>query len=181
MVKIPFLFAESVFAAVWVLCRAAVWFRQKRIDWKREALLLLMYVNLAVLLRLTFFPLALVKGHVPPLRFNAAAILPFRTDLVPFARLLKYRRRSTLLHMAENILMFIPSGILLPFLYRRLDRFWKAVGVGALMSLGIELAQLLLSTRMTDVNDLIMNTLGAAVGYGLYALMRALAKRASRG
>ena len=55
MVEIPFFSAELLFAALWLLSRILVWVRQKEIHWKREALLLLMYVNLAVVLRFTFF------------------------------------------------------------------------------------------------------------------------------
>ena len=39
------------------------------------------------------------------------------------------------------------------------------------MSLSIELLQLLFSDRTTDINDLILNTLGAAAGYCIYALV----------
>ena len=51
MVKISFLTAELVFAAIWLLTRLVVWIRQGRISWKREAVLLLMYINLAVIIR----------------------------------------------------------------------------------------------------------------------------------
>ena len=121
MLEIPFILFELIFTAVWALCRAAVWLRQKRIDRKREALLLLMYVNLAVLLRITFFPRALADGKVQPLLFDAAAILPLRINLIPFVRLADYyHKRDLLLNVIGNVSMFLPSGILLPILYRRL-------------------------------------------------------------
>ena len=78
MIQIPFLLTECLFALGWLLLRAAVWLRQKRIDWKREAMLLLMYVNLAVILRFAFFPMARVDGRVQPLLFDASAVRPFR-------------------------------------------------------------------------------------------------------
>ena len=66
MIEISFLTAELALAAVWLAFRIAVWIRQKKIDWKREALLLLMYVNLAVIIRFTFFPMALGRvGYSP--------------------------------------------------------------------------------------------------------------------
>ena len=45
MVEIPFFSAELLFASLWLLSRILVWVRQKEIHWKREALLLLLYVN----------------------------------------------------------------------------------------------------------------------------------------
>ena len=41
MLEISFLSAELIFTAVWLLVRISVWKRQKSIDWKREAVLLM--------------------------------------------------------------------------------------------------------------------------------------------
>ena len=175
MVEIPFFSAELLFAALWLLSRILVWVRQKEIHWKREALLFLMYVNLAVVLRFTFFPMSKVNGRVQPLLFDAAAVFPFRVNLVPFVNLLDYNnRRDLLLNVVGNAAMFVPTGIILPILFRRLDRLWKTAAAGALLSLCIELLQLPFSVRASDVDDLILNTLGVVAGYGVYALARRL-------
>ena len=55
MIGISLLTGELVFTALWLLCRGIIWIRQKKIVWKREAALLLMYVNLAVLLRFVLY------------------------------------------------------------------------------------------------------------------------------
>jgi glycopeptide antibiotics resistance protein len=44
------------------------------------------------------------------------------------------------------------------------------VAAGFLLSLSIELAQLAIPTRATDVDDVILNTLGTAIGALLIAL-----------
>ena len=64
MLEISFLSAELAFTAVWLLVRISIWIRRNSIDWKREAVLLLMYLNLAVIIRFVFFPSGLVDGHV---------------------------------------------------------------------------------------------------------------------
>ena len=171
MIEIPFVPTELAFAALWLVLRIAVWLRQKRIDWKREALLLLMYVNLAVLLRITFFPASRVDGRVQPLVLYTAAVFPFRINWIPLVRLHDYiSKRDLLLNVVGNAAMFIPGGIVLPILYRKLDSFWKVVAGGALISLCIEILQLPFTSRASDVDDLILNTLGVAVGYGIYAV-----------
>ena len=48
MLEISFLSAELAFTAVWLLVRISIWIRRNSIDWKREAVLLLMYFNLFV-------------------------------------------------------------------------------------------------------------------------------------
>lgn len=175
MIEIPFLWAELIYTAVWILIRAAVWIKRKHIDWKREAMLLLMYVNLAVIIRFTFFPMARADGFVQPLIFDPDAAFPFRLNLVPFVNMFVYSSKSALLmNHVGNIAMFIPSGIIIPVLYKRLNRFWKVVLTGAGISLVIELLQLPFSARTSDIDDLILNTLGVMTGYGIYALVQGL-------
>ena len=76
--------------------------------------------------------------------------------------------------------MFIPCGIVLPIVYKRLDTFWKVLAAGAGLSLAIELLQLPFSTRATDIDDLLLNTLGTAAGYGILALVRGLRRAGGR-
>ena len=175
MFEISFFSAELTFTAVWMLVRICIWIRQKRIDWKREAVLALMYFNLAVIIRFVFFPRELADGHIQPLVFEAASAFPLRLNLVPLVHLLEYdSTRDIIWNVAGNSIMFIPSGILLPIVYRQLDRFWKAASAGAFISLCIEILQLPFPSRASDIDDLILNTLGAAAGYGIYAACKRL-------
>lgn len=175
MIEISFFAAELIFTGIWLLTRLVVWKRQGQISWKREAVLLLMFVNLAVIIRFVFFPRGLLNGHVQPLVFEAAKALPFRLNLVPLVHLFGYNSlRDILWNVVGNMAMFIPSGIVLPVVYRKLDRFGKVLAAGALLSLCIEILQLPFASRASDVDDLILNTLGAAVGYGIYAAVKRL-------
>ena len=172
MFEISFLGLELVFAAIWLLTRLMVWKRQGGVNWKREALLLLMYINLAVILRFVFFPRELLDGHIQPLVFDAAAF-PFRVNLVPLKHLFRFgSMRDLVWNVVGNAAMFVPSGIVLPIVYPKLNRFWKALAAGALISLCIEILQLPFASRASDVDDIILNTLGVAVGYGIYALVK---------
>ncbi len=178
MREISFLSGELWFAGFWLVLRTAVWIRQGRIDWKREAVLSLMYINLAVILRFSFFPMSRLNGKIQPLVFDAATVFPFRVNLVPFVKLFDYEiRRELILNLIGNVGMFIPSGIVLPVIYKRLDSFWKVIAAGAMISLCIEIIQLPFSVRASDVDDLILNTLGVAVGYAVYALVQKQKKR----
>ena len=75
-------------------------------------------------------------------------------------------------NVAGNAAMFIPGGIILPIVYRQLNSFGKTVAAGALISLCIEILQLPFPSRASDIDDLILNTLGTAVGYGIQAALR---------
>lgn len=77
---------------------------------------------------------------------------------------------ANIVGMSLNILMFIPFGAFLPIYF---GRFWKmstTVLAGALMSFTIEVLQLF-TFRLTDIDDLIMNTLGTLLGYGIGAII----------
>ena len=177
MVEIPFLFLEVVFTSIWLAIRIGVWGKQKYIDWKREVVLLLMYINLAVIIRLVFFPMDKVDGQVQPLIFDIATAFPFRVNLLPLVNLFDYdNKRDLLLNVIGNVAMFIPSGIVLPIIYKRLDSFVKVILAGGGISLCIEIIQLPFSVRASDVDDLILNTVGVIIGYGIYALIRSVRK-----
>ena len=65
-----------------------------------------------------------------------------------------------------NAVMFAPFGFLLPVLWRGCRKWSVTTLAGFLLSLTIEILQMF-CFRATDVDDLLMNTLGA--GFGFFA------------
>lgn len=173
MTKISFVAGELFFSVIWLIIRVITWLKQGKIDWKREALLLLMYVNLAVIIRFAFFPMARINGKIQPLIFEADKVFPFKVNLEPFVHLAEYdNRKHMILNLIGNIGMFIPSGIILPIIYKKLNSFGKIVLTGFLMSLAIEILQLPFAVRTSDVDDLLLNTAGVILGYVIYSRFR---------
>ena len=163
MLFIPFVYVAAVYTAIYLLIRAAVSIRSRKIDWKRERLHILMYINLLVILYFTFSPLVLDFEEI----FNC------RINLLPFVYLTDYESRThMILNIFGNILMFVPTGIILPVLYKRLDNFFKVALTGFLISFAIEIFQLPFVERTSDVDDLILNTLGVAIGYVVFIIAR---------
>ena len=93
------------------------------------------------------------------------SLLRFRFDrninLKPFAYLFSDFRNSFL-----NVLLFVPLGLFLTVLWKRYRSLFRTALFGFGFSLAIELLQLF-TRRATDVNDLMTNTLGAALGWCL--------------
>lgn len=71
---------------------------------------------------------------------------------------------SDLKNCILNVLLFIPLGILLPVIWPRFDSLKSVLLWVLCFSTLIELMQLF-NFRTTDINDLITNTGGAALGY----------------
>jgi glycopeptide antibiotics resistance protein len=90
------------------------------------------------------------------------------------------RVMTTLAGAAGNVALFLPFGFLLPLLAPRMDRWWRTVGAGFALSAAIELTQLAFpGLRRPDVNDVLMNTLGAALGFAAHRLAARLRARAA--
>ena len=69
-----------------------------------------------------------------------------------------------------NIVLFMPFGFLLPTIWPQFRKIKNTVCAGFFFSLAIELNQLL-NNRITDIDDLFTNTLGAIIGYVLYKVL----------
>ena len=72
--------------------------------------------------------------------------------------------------MAENVLLFLPLGLGLPFVWKK-GNFWRTVLAGFSCTFFIELVQPFISREGT-LNDVVCNTLGTALGYALYLGIR---------
>ena len=158
---------------LWVLVRAFFCIRQKRICWKRELQLMLVYICIVVIVRFTFCPFAKVDEKVQPLLFYPDHWFPFRVNFRPFVYLFDYpTMKEVLLNLIGNTTMFIPVGIVWPIVYKQLDKHWKVIAAGVGFSLCIEIIQLPFYDRVSDVDDLILNSIGFLTGYGIYLLTK---------
>jgi glycopeptide antibiotics resistance protein len=91
-----------------------------------------------------------------------------RIVLIPFVDMIKGPIDTVL-----NVILFLPLGFFISLLYKRYNRVSKVVLTGFLLSLSIELIQMF-GMGATDINDLITNTFGALLGYGIYKLLSKL-------
>ncbi|MGN0468832.1 MAG: VanZ family protein [Acutalibacteraceae bacterium] len=80
----------------------------------------------------------------------------------------------------ENIMIFVPIGFSLPFMLGEKRSSFVSVGLlGFLLSLFAEVSQLIFNLGVCETDDVINNTIGAVVGFGIYYSMTAC--RAQRG
>lgn len=108
----------------------------------------------------------------------------YRYNLTPFQEIKRfwiYRHRVgfwvAFLNLAGNVIGFLPFGFFLPILSKRLRNGAVVTALGFGLSLLVESIQLVFKVGCFDVDDLILNTLGAAIGYMLFAVCNYLRRK----
>ncbi|MFB6782080.1 VanZ family protein [Streptomyces sp. NPDC056352] len=131
------------------------------------ATLLRALVLVAALVALTAFSFALAKVTLTP---SSASEDLVRSNLRPGRSLRQYAEDYTFLAACKqaggNLLLGVPFGILLPILVPRRLRMLRMVMLTVTVMVVIELVQgALVTGRAFDIDDVILNTSGALLGY----------------
>ena len=112
----------------------------------------------------------------------------YHNNLVLFKeikRFIRYREilgtKAVLLNLAGNVVSFIPFGLFLPLLAHRCRRFGYVTMLSFDFSLMVELIQLISKVGSFDVDDLLLNTIGGALGYICFLLADRFRNRHLRG
>lgn len=73
-------------------------------------------------------------------------------------------------NLLGNVVGFMPFGMILPLISRNARGFFFITFSGFTLSLCVETTQLMTKLGSFDVDDLVLNTLGAAAGYLIFAV-----------
>ena len=169
MISISYETMFALVSVIWCVSRAVIWVKNKNVNWNRELQLLLVYICIVVIVRFTFCPFGKVDGKIQPLIFDIEKMFPFRINLLPFVYLFDYEIiNEAVLNFAGNTLMFVPVGIVFPVVYKKLDTHIKVLTAEVGFSLAIEILQLPFYDRVSDIDDVILNSLGYILGYLIY-------------
>jgi glycopeptide antibiotics resistance protein len=100
-----------------------------------------------------------------------------RANLVPFTTILLFIKsrlamRDIVGNLLGNILGFIPFGILVPMLFRQMSGLKQVLWGALIISFVFEMIQLIAVLGSFDVDDLLLNTIGAGIGYYIYSIDR---------
>ena len=81
-----------------------------------------------------------------------------------------FQVRHAVINLAGNVVMFVPLGFFLPAVWKKCRGFFRTLFCAAGMIAAVEIAQLFSLRGSCDVDDLILNLVGVAVGYALFRL-----------
>jgi glycopeptide antibiotics resistance protein len=99
-------------------------------------------------------------------------------NLIPLVTISKYfmAEQMSMLRRAGNILgniyLFVPIGLLLPLVCRRANKIWRMLLISLILSLFFEAAQYALASGSSDIDDVILNTVGGISGLLLFRFIR---------
>ena len=181
MIQISYTAMVLFISVIWCLVRLVCTIKNKRLCPTRELQLLFVYICIVVVARFTFFPFSTVNGKIQPLIFESTKAFSFRVNWIPFVNLFDYpEMRDILINVIGNTAMFIPLGIVWPSVYKDLNKHWNVISAGIGFSLFIEILQLPFYDRVSDIDDLLLNSLGFIIGYLIYLFVSAIKNKAKR-
>ena len=96
---------------------------------------------------------------------GAVNLEPFHTIRRFYVHYQRTGSLSSFFNLLGNIILLVPFGVILPLMFRMMRRFWIFFPAAALFALGIEYLQWITSTGIADIDDSILNFVGAAGGY----------------
>ena len=127
--------------------------------WDKIALLLLMEYII-----LTYSSTVISRGFSEDASYNY-------TPFWSYMALSQGGRNDLIIDNVMNIVVFLPIGLLLGAAFTKM-KLWMVILVGVCISSSIEAMQFLLHRGFSEVDDVIHNTLGCLIGFGLCRMVQ---------
>ncbi len=104
---------------------------------------------------------------------RAYNFIPFKTIYEYFAT--RFNIWIALMNVVGNIALFVPLGMYLQ-VFRKRKKILPCVALACAISVGVEILQFILGIGAADIDDVLLNTLGALLGILLYRVIYAAVK-----
>jgi len=170
----PAIIIFSIMLPVWVVLRLIInaYKKQSALN-QRELLLSVFYVYITCILIATVVPIPMTRHQNP--QVNHINPIPIVQTYKEFKATFLRGNISMKIHTLENVLgnvvLFFPLGVILPLLSPKLRSLPGVLLAAILFSFSIELTQYISrhfgNYRSVDIDDIILNTLGAVLGFVL--------------
>lgn len=95
-------------------------------------------------------------------------LIPFKTISLYISR----QDRVAIINLLGNLIAFAPMGIFLPLLFKKQTKLQNFILTNIAIILAIESLQFLSLSGHFDIDDLILNLLGALIIYGLFKVKK---------
>ncbi|MPQ34330.1 VanZ family protein [Clostridium estertheticum] len=165
---------------IWILVRVVLILKNRskgHFSIKREIVLNLFFVYIICNIGITLFPLFINwTGQDGNVSINVVPVFNTIKDVSMASQqpeMQNFMIKFWIKNILGNMLLLFPFGLLLPILWKKFGNMKKTLLYSFLFTLGIEIIQLLSYYvgnigRSFDIDDIILNTFGAWLGYMFY-------------
>ena len=156
--------------------------KQRNIRWIRA--LFLVYLLIVIKLIIFKYPMDQLRAIAATWRRDVILEGLDTANFTPFKTIRMYIDYAYMLNSFENlvgnILVFVPFGFLLPYVWKKAGNFFVMLLNAFIFVLGIEVFQLFSAFGAFDVDDIILNCMGAVWGYLFYLIVEAIRRKRIR-
>lgn len=168
LIAISYIFIAVALIVIWAIYRTTVLLKTTEKNILREVVINIFFIYFLVLIELT-----ICKRGTLEIGFQNK----FYVNYIPFRETINMFKDNfmgignALYNVVGNILLFVPLGFFIPLLFSKKNKISSVALYGACTSILIEAIQLITSNNLTDIDDVIFNTLGAILGFFTYNLL----------
>ncbi len=175
-------FLFTILVPVWVIVRVAISFlklkSKKAFSLTREIWLGIFFIYILCVFAVAFFPLRINWDNGRSAWFSVNIVPIYSTlkkmaDITSDPNMRSFMIKFWIRNVGGNILLLLPLGAMLPFLWKRFESPKKTILFGFCFSLCIEILQLLSGLvgnrgRVFDIDDILLNTVGICLGFIIF-------------
>ena len=134
---------------------------------------------LTVIYAVTMFFMLLIRTVGHDVDFSYWTYLKANVNLIPFATITEYYRRLSAetinrgvvyRNLIGNVVLFIPLGLIFPYFAEKCRKLLPCLMYSAATMATVEVLQLLTRQGSFDVDDIILNTFGALIGFCIFSI-----------
>ncbi|MDU1412450.1 MAG: VanZ family protein [Clostridium sp.] len=157
-----------IFFMIWIIYRTIV-IKKNKLNIIREIFVNLFFIYFLMMIYYTFFKNGELCFSFYRIRY--VNFIPIKRTIEMFANV-NTGYTCPYYNVLGNIILFIPLGFFIPLLFKKCDKLKRVILYGFIGSFTIEFLQYFTSNNITDIDDLIFNTIGAILGFWCFRLVR---------
>lgn len=168
---------------VWAIFRLYLAKLRRTLDLTKEGALLILVIYFLILIRLTIFKFSIIMISSPLNSYQYTFLgVDGIINIIPFKETLNILRdgihnNRIIKGIILNVIYFIPLGFLLPLLFKKINSFLKIILISTITSSLIEIIQLFTIFSVSNIDDVIFNIIGSAIGLICFKLFEKIVKK----
>lgn len=183
MMHLNFITIVGLTIVVWAIFRLYLAKLRRTLDLTKEGALLILVIYFLILIRLTIFKFSIIMISSPINSYQYTFLgVDGIINIIPFKETVNILRdgihnNRIIKGIILNVIYFIPLGFLLPLLFKKINSFLKIILISTITSSLIEIIQLFTIFSVSNIDDVIFNIIGSAIGLICFKLFEKIVKK----